>query len=247
LPVESIDTHLVMQVLEPIWNTKHETARRIRGRIENVLDWAKTREYRDGENPARWRGHLQNLLQKRSKIAPVVHHAALPYREVSAFMAALRALDNSGARALELLILTASRSGEVLKAKWSEFDLTGRLWTIPAERMKASKEHRVPLSAAVLAVLEKQAAIRVNDHVFAAARGTGHADKNTLAKVLKRRGRSGTTVHGFRSTFSDWCAECTVVPSEVREMALAHTVGNAVENAYRRGDMFAKRRALAEA
>jgi integrase len=187
------------------------------------------------------------MLPKKAKVASVVPYAALPYRQIATFMSELRQHDDAGVRALELLILRASRSGEVLKVKWSEFDLDNRLWTIPAERMKARKEHRVPISAAALAVLEKQKAIKTNEFVFAAGRGTEHASIHTLERVLKRVDHHNVTVHGFRSTFTDWCAEQTATPSEVREMALAHKVGNAVEAAYRRGDLFQKRRALAEA
>lgn len=247
LPVADIDTVLVMKVVEPLWTTATETASRMRGRIENILDCAKTRELRSGENPARRRGHLDNLLPKKAKVAPVQHHPALPYGQVAGFMADLRREGDVSARALELAILTASRSGEVLKAKWSEFDLDERLWTIPGERMKAGKEHRVPLSDAAMAIIEQQRAIRSGDYVFAAQRGGGLLGKNALSRVLKRLGRPDLTVHGFRSTFSDWCAESTSTPSEVREMALVHTIGNLAEAAYRRGDLFAKRRALSEA
>lgn len=255
LPVETIDTPLVLQVIEPLWTTATETASRVRGRIENILDWAKTREYRSGENPARWKGHLDNLLPKRSQVAPVQHQPALPYRAIAAFMTDLRAVDASDARALEFAILCASRTGEVLAAKWEEFGdyLADRVWTIPGKRMKMRKEHRVALSAAALAILEQQKAIRVNDYVFP-GQGDKAAGRSTLDNVLKRRlppyydaeGRK-VTVHGFRSTFSDWVADQTSFDRDVREMALAHAVSDKVEAAYRRGDMFAKRLNLAEA
>jgi integrase len=255
LPVADIDTGLIMQVLRPIWNDKTETASRLRGRIENILDSAKADGLRDGDNPARWRGHLEHKLPKRSMVAPVQHQPALPYREIAAFMTDLRSQDGADLRALELAILCASRSGEVLEAKWSEFgDLADRVWTIPAERMKMKKEHRVPLSDAALAVLQKQKVIRVNDYVFA-GQGEKPAGRSTLDNTLKRRlgriyydeqGRK-VTVHGFRSTFRDWAGEETGSDPQVVEMALAHTIANKAEAAYRRGDLFKKRRDLMDA
>jgi integrase len=228
-----------MKALEPIWNEKPETASRVRGRIESVLDWAKARGHRQGENPARWRGHLDNLLPTRRKVRKVEHHTALPYAELPAFMADLRKQEGTGARALEFTILTAARTGEALGATWAEIDFEGRLWTIPGERMKAGREHRVPLSDAARAVLEEMNAIRSSEHVFPGAKiGRPLSD---MTMVLHRMGRSNLTVHGFRSAFSDWCAERTAFPSEVREMALAHAVGDKVEAAYRRGDLFEKR------
>ena len=212
-----------------------------------MLDWARSRGFRDSENPARWKGHLENVLPKRDQLRAVRHHPALPYRGIAGFIAELRQLDDAGARALELAILCVSRSGEVLKASWSEFDLDNRLWVIPAERMKGGKEQRVPLSGAAMAILEKQAAVRTNDFVFAGSSGAKHVGTNMLSQTLRRIGRGDLTAHGFRSTFSDWCAEVTEFSPEAREMALAHTVGNKVEEAYRRGDLFAKRRALADA
>jgi integrase len=238
LPVQAIDVGLVMKALEPIWHTKIETASLVRGRIESVLDWAKARGYREGENPARWRGHLENLLPKKTKVRRVEHHAALPYPEIADFMAELRSTDGIAVRAFEFAILTAARTGEVVGARWAEFDLVARLWTIPGPRMKAGREHRVPLSEPVLVLLTGLQ--REGDRVFPIG-------KMAMAMVLRRMGRDGLTVHGFRSTFSDWCAEQTNFPSEVRELALAHAVGNAVEAAYRRGDLFEKRRQLAEA
>jgi integrase len=245
LSVQDIDVGLVMKVLEPIWTKKPETASRVRGRIEAVLDWAAARGYRQGENPARWRGHLENLLPKKTKVRRVEHHAALPYAEIAAFMAALRQQDRVAARALEFLILTAARKGEVRAARWQEIDLEGRLWVIPAERMKGGREHRVPLSALAQRIL--QGLPRRGEFVF-------HSDTNrrpigelAMLRLLTRMGRSDLTVHGFRSTFTDWCSECTQFPSEVREMALAHVVGSKVEAAYRRGDLFQKRRELMDA
>ena len=244
LPVAAIDTGLVMKALEPLWTTTTETASRVRGRIESVLDWATTREYRTGENPARWRGHLDNLLPARSKVQKVEHHAAMPYTDVGAFMARLRQQAGAGARALELAILTAGRSGEVLGARCDEFDMGAAVWTVPAGRMKAGREHRVPLSAAAMDVLVPMLAVREGDFVFAGSRAGMPLSNMAMAMVLRRMELPELTVHGFRSTFRDWAAERTAYPSEVVEMALAHTVGNKVEAAYRRGDLFDKRRKL---
>jgi len=253
LPVAAIDTGLVMKAVEPIWATKPETASRVRGRIESVLDWAKAREYRQGENPARWKGHLDNLLPAPSKAKRAArrttgrgeHHAALPYGEMAGFMVALRQQEGVAARALEFAILTATRTSEVLGATWSEIDLQGRMWAIPGSRMKAGKEHRVPLSDAALALLAGLP--RRGDYVFPGAREGSPLSNMALLMTLRRMGRGELTAHGFRSTFSDWCAERTAYPGEVREMALAHTVSDKVEAAYRRGDLFEKRRQLAEA
>lgn len=247
LAVQAIDVGLVMKAIEPIWNTKPETASRVRGRIESVLDWAKARGYRQGENPAGWRGHLENLLPKRSKVARVEHHAALPYAELPGFMAELRQQEGVAARALEFAILTAARTGEVIGATWSEIDLDGRLWTIPGSRMKGGREHRVPLGDPALAILGAMAEIRTGKHVFPGARDNRPLSNMAMLMLMRRMGRGNLTVHGFRSAFSDWCAEQTNTPSEVREMALAHVVGDKVEAAYRRGDLFDKRRQLAEA
>jgi integrase len=238
LPVAAIDTGLVMKALEPIWVEKPETASRVRGRIESILDWATSRGYRKGENPARWRGHLENLLPKKTKVRRVEHHAALPYSEISSFMAELRQRSGTAAaRALEFAILTAARAGEVTGATWSEIDEEGHLWTIPANRMKAGKDHRVPLSEAALRLLTGLE--RKGDRIF-------RVGVRRIWELLNAL-RPGITVHGFRSTFSDWAAEQTNAPSEVREMALAHAVGDKTEAAYRRGDLFQKRRELAEA
>jgi integrase len=243
LPVQAVDVGLVMKVLEPIWTTKPETASRVRGRIESVIDWATASGFRKGENPARWKGHLENLLPKKTKVRRVEHHAAIAYAELGAFMADLRQREGTAARALEFTILTAARTGEAIGATWTEIDFNARLWTVPAERMKAGKEHRVPLSDAALSILRP---------LYEARKG-GTGDKvfplsnMALLMLLRRMGRGDLTAHGFRSTFSDWCAEQTSFPSEVREMALAHTVSDKVEAAYRRGDMFEKRRALMDA
>lgn len=226
-----------MKALEPIWQAKPETASRVRGRVEVVLDWATTRGYRQGENPARWRGHLENQLPKKSKVRRVEHHAALPYAEIGAFMAELRGRDGVAARALEFVILTKARTGEVLGARWAEIDLAGRLWTVPAARMKAGREHRVPLSEAAMALLARVE--REGERVFPIS-------NMAMSMLLRRMGRGELTVHGFRSTFRDWCAE-TGVDHDLAELALAHSVGSAVERAYLRSDMFQRRRQLTEA
>lgn len=244
LPVSDIDIGLVIKVLEPIWSTKTETASRTRGRIESILDWATVREYREGENPARWKGTLEKLLPSRAKVRKVKHHSALLYDEIGAFMAELRKRDAISARGLEFLILTATRTGEVMGAEWREINLAERVWVIPAERMKANKEHRTPLSDDAVAVLERMQKAKVSSYVFPGG-ATGHPLSNmAFLQLLKRMGRSGITVHGFRSSFRDWAAERTNYAGEVAEMALAHSVGNRVEAAYRRGDLFEKRRRL---
>jgi integrase len=248
LPVDRIDTALVMKAVQPIWLEKTETASRVRGRIEAVLDWAATSGYRNGDNPARWRGHLENLLPKKSKVAPVEHHAALDYREMGAFIADLRAIEGYTARALELTILTCLRTREALGARWEEFDLAGRIWTVPAVRMKGRREHRVPLSDRAIAIVEEMASIRSGPFVFPGQQPSRPLSSMVMLDQLRRMAPwAELTVHGFRSTFSDWCAERTAFSSEVREMALAHAVGSKVEVAYRRGDLFEKRRQLAEA
>lgn len=223
------------------------TASRVRGRIESILDWATARGYREGENPARWRGHFDNLLPARAKVRRVEHHAALPYAEIGPFMAELRAQDGVSARALEFVILTAARTGEVIGALWDGINIAERLWTIPAQRMKAGKEHRVPLSARALAIIEKMAAIRSGELVFPGGKEGRPLSNMAFLMLLRRMGRSDLTAHGFRSSFRDWAAERTNFPSEVAEMALAHAVSDKVEAAYRRGFLFQKRRQLAEA
>jgi integrase len=242
LPVAAIDTGAVLRVLQPAWTKIPETAGRLRTRIEAVLDWARVHGYREGENPARWRGHLDHLLPSRKKLARVRHHAALPYRDVPAFMRKLRQHDDVEARALEFLILTAARAGEVVGADWNEIDQDDRdgwTWIIPPERMKARREHRVPLSRAARAVLEKTLSER-RGPLFPAVSG------HMLWKFLRVL-TPAATVHGFRSSFRDWAAEATNFSREVAELALAHRVGDDVERAYRRGDLLAKRRQLADA
>ena len=243
LSVDQIDTALVMRCIEPIWTTKTETASRLRGRIEAVLDWAAVRGYRKGDNPARWRGHLDKLLPRPSQVARVKHHPALPYTEVGAFMQQLRGDTRIASRALELTILTAARTNEVIQARWSEFDLDLKTWIVPAERMKSKREHRVPLSDAAVAAL-KAAKGRSKRYVFPGHKRGSHLSNMAMMQVLKRLERTGITVHGFRSTFRDWCAESTNYSADVAEMALAHTLRDKTEAAYRRGDLFEKRARL---
>ena len=242
LLVRHVETAHVLAILEPIWATKTETASRLRSRLELVIDWATARGEREGLNPARWRGHLDKLLPKPSKVAKVKHHAALPWREIGPFMARLRAAEGMGARCLEWAILTAARSGEARGATWSEIDLEARTWTVPAERMKAGREHRVPLSDAAIKLLQSLPRIAGNDLVFPAPRG-GELSDSTLTAVLKRLGVP-VTQHGFRSSFDDWATESTSYPTHITDMALAHTIGDKVEAAYRRGDLFEKRQRL---
>ncbi len=243
LPVRVIDVALVIRALEPIWTDKPETASRVRGRIKRILDWAKVRGYRDGDNPARWRGHLDHLLPARGKVRRIKHHAALPYSQLPAFMAALRTREAIAARALEFAILTAARTGEVIGARWDEIDFDRRIWTVTAERMKAGREHRVPLSDAALEILKTMKIAQASEYVFP---GDHRATLSNMAflMLLRRMERENITAHGFRSTFRDWVEEQTDTPRAVAEMALAHTIGSAVEAAYRRGDLFEKRRVL---
>ena len=246
LPVQAIDTTLVMKVIEPIWSTKPETAGRLRGRIESILDWATVRGYRRGDNSARWRGHLEKLLPARSKVRKIAHHAALPYAALPVFMAALREQDGVAARALEFTILTAARTGETIGASRDEFDLCEKIWSMPAERMKAGKEHRVPLSKRAVDIVADTH--NTDEHfVFPGARRGKPLSNMAMLKLLGRIGRDDLTVHGFRSTFRDWASERTNFPSEVVEMALAHAIESKTEAAYRRGDLFEKRRKLMEA
>lgn len=245
-PVASIATGDVMAVLEPIWRSIPETASRVRGRIESVLDYATARGWRSGDNPARWRGHLQNLLPARAKVATVEHHPALPWREAPAFMAELAQRPAASARALAFTILTAARTSEALGAPWREVDLAERVWTIPPERMKANREHRVPLSDAAIAILEAvkpKGRINPDALIFTGDEGQPLSDM-ALLMLLRRMKRRDITTHGFRSTFRDWAGETTSHPREIAEAALAHTLKDKTEAAYRRGDALEKRRAL---
>jgi integrase len=250
LDVSHIETAHIMRILEKdgFWKSKTETASRVRGRIESVLDWATVRKYRTGENPARWKGHLEALLPARTKVKKTEHHAALPWSEIAAFITDLRKQAGIAARAVEFAILTAARSGEVRGATWNEFDLAAGVWIVPAERMKAKREHRVPLPTKALELLKKQKEEFPGEIVFPGAKvkegkQTQLSDMS-LTAVLRRMEKDEITVHGFRSTFRDWAAESTEYPSEMVEMALAHVINNKVEAAYRRGDLFEKRRRL---
>jgi integrase len=248
LPVQAVDTALVLRVLEAIWTSKSEAASRVRQRIENVLDFAKVRGYREGENPARWRGHLDKLLPARSRVRQVEHLAALPYPQLPDFLTNLRRRDAFAARALEFLILTAARTNEVIGARWREIDLLDKTWTIPADRMKARREHRIPLSPRALAVLREMQTSRpsddVNAYVFPGPRAAKPLSNMAFLMLLRRMGLVDLTVHGFRATFKTWASERTSIQNEIVEAALAHILGDKVQQAYRRGDMFEKRRRL---
>lgn len=237
LPVKDVNTDHVLRVLTPLWKTRTETAMRLRGRIERVLAWAKGRGLRAGENPARWQGHLDEMLARPSKIKRIKHHPALPYAEIPAFMTELRRRDTLSAQALEFAILTACRTGEVIGAKWDEIDLDAKVWTIPVERMKSGRAHRVPLSDRAVKILRHLD--RQDGRMFP-------LNHTAMLQMLGRL-RPGLTVHGFRSTFRDWCAEVTRYENHVVESALAHAIGDKVEAAYRRGDLFEKRRKLMDA
>lgn len=243
LPVQSIDTGLVLKVIEPIWSEKTETASRLRGRIESILNWATTRGYRAGDNPARWRGHLDNVLPNLRRRQHIEHHAALPFNQVGEFVNDVREQEGTAAEALEFTILTLARTGETIGAEPKEFDIEARTWNVPAERMKSHKPHRVPLSPRALAIVSR----RINEgctYVFAGRAADKPLSNMAMLQLLKRMGREDITVHGFRSSFRDWASECTNYPREVCEMALAHAIGSDVEAAYRRGDLFEKRRRL---
>ena len=245
LQVSDIQLPHILNVLTPIWKTKTETASRVRGRIENVLDWATVRGYRQGENPARWKGHLEHQLSKPSRIAKVAHHEAMAVDRMPAFWARLLVKPGIGALALRLAILTASRSGEVRGATWSEFDIEAELWTVPAERMKAGKEHRVPLCKQALETVKAAPRIAGTEIVFPGVKGQALSDM-TLLKVMRDMGETAVP-HGFRSTFRDWASERTNFPNHLAEMALAHTIESKVEAAYRRGDLLGKRMEMMQA
>jgi integrase len=244
--VSDVDVAMVTKVLEPLWTTKPETAGRVRGRIEAVLDWAKARAFRDGENPARWRGHLSNLLPARSKVRAVKHHAALPYTEIGAFMADLRGREGAAAAALEFLILTAARTGEVIAGRCPEIDFAARIWTVPAARMKGGREHRVPLTRAAMATLQRKDG-QDKEFLFRGIKAGQGLSNMALLKVLERMGRGDLTAHGFRATFKTWATERTNFPRELVESALAHVLDDKTEAAYQRGDMLEKRRRLMDA
>jgi integrase len=247
LTVQAVDTALIVKAIEPIWAEKSETATRVRGRIESILDYATAREWRQGENPARWRGHLDKLLPKKAKVRAVEHHPALPFAEIPGFMETLRQENGGAAGALEFAILTAARTGEVIGARWSDIDRNAKLWTIPGARMKGGREHRVPLSDAALAILDRLADTRQGEFIFPGGQAGRPLSNMAMLVLLRRMKRDDLTVHGFRSTFRDWAAERTSFQNEVIEMALAHAIGDKVEASYRRGDLFEKRKRLMEA
>jgi len=245
LPVQDVDTGLVLKILEPIWASKPETASRLRGRIENIIDWATARGYRSGENPARWKGNLKQLLPTLAKKDRVEHHKAMPFSEVGEFVRKLREMSGVAARCLEFTILTTARTSEAVEGKPEEFDLANATWTVPASRMKAKKEHRVPLSPRAVEIVREMLDLKGN-YLFPGAKQGKPMSNMAMLKLLERMGLDVTT-HGFRSSFRDWAAERTHFPHEVCEMALAHTIQNAAEASYRRGDLFEKRRKLMDA
>lgn len=245
-PVDQISTDDVLKILQPVWQRIPETAGRLRGRIEKILDAAKAKGYRSGENPARWRGHLDHLLPARAKLTRG-HHAAMPFQEVPEFIARLREQTAIAPLALEFAILTAARTGEVLGASWEEIDLDKAIWTVPAGRMKAARVHRVPLSKRAVAILAEMRKIAEEGYVFPGQQPSKPLSSMSLIAVLRRMKLGHFTPHGFRSAFRDWCGECTSFPREVAEAALAHTLSDKTEAAYRRGDALEKRRKLMEA
>ncbi|MEJ1406725.1 MAG: integrase arm-type DNA-binding domain-containing protein [Candidatus Sedimenticola sp. (ex Thyasira tokunagai)] len=251
--VDTITTEDILKILSPIWNTKTETAKRTQGRVENILDYAAAHKYCDPMNPARWRGHLDKLLPKPSRVKKTTHHPAMPYTEVPAFMAELSQNGCVSAYALQLLILTATRTSEVLQAQWAEFDLDEGIWVIPAERMKAKREHRVPLPDTAIAILHALPRIKGNPYLFTGARHSRPLSNMALLQLMRGMGygvngdRGNYVPHGFRSSFRDWSGEVSSFPRDVAEMALAHTIENKVEAAYRRGDLFDKRRKMMQA
>jgi integrase len=244
--VDAIDTTLVLKVVETIWSTKTETAGRVRGRIEAVLDWARARGHRQGDNPARWRGHLDHLLPARAKLQPVIHHPALPYSKVGAFMFDLATQDTVASHGLQFQILTAARTGEVIGARWSEMDLDQKIWIVPGKRMKSGREHRIPLSSGALSLLKLALDYTLGEFVFPGAKLNHPLSNMAFLALLRRMKRNEITPHGFRSSFRDWAAESTSFSNEVAEMALAHSVTDKVEAAYRRGDLLETRKALME-
>lgn len=257
LSVADVDTAHVLKIIEPIWGSKTETASRVRGRVESVLDWATARKFRQGDNPARWRGHIDKLLPKRSKVQKVEHHPAMPYSDVGAFVREIREGASVSALALEFTVLTGCRTGEVTGARWEEFDLSshknrkgqeeGLVWTVPGARTKSGRDHRVPLSPRVLSILREVPRIKGNPYVFHGAREGQHLSNMAMLGLLREKRDRAFTVHGFRSSFRDWAAEQTNFPREIAEAALAHVLGDKTEAAYQRGDLLEKRRKLMEA
>ena len=247
LSVKDIDTHLVKKVLDPIWTTKTETATRVRGRIERILDWATVQELRHGDNPARWKGHLDHLLPAPGKLKRVQHHKALPYQDMHDLTQELTSAEGISALGLRFLILTAARSGEVRLATWEEIDLINKTWTIPAERMKAGKEHVVPLCSQAVDILETMGRFREGDLVFSGNKKDRPLSDMAFTQLLRRMGRTDITAHGFRSSFRDWAGETTAFPREVIEAALAHQLKDKTEAAYFRSNLLDKRRKLMNA
>jgi integrase len=246
VPVNAIDTGLVMQCIAPIWTTRTETASRVRARVEAILDWARVAGYREGENPARWKGHLDNLLPKKTRAHKVEHHAALSHSTIAAFIGELRQVQGVAACALEFLILTACRVGEVTNAKWSELDCSAGTWVIPVERMKAAQPHRVPLSDASLAILDQMSLLRRGDDFVFPGSGLGRPISASAIRLVMNRLGDGATAHGMRACFRSWCAEHGIA-RDVAELCLAHAIGNSVEQAYNRSDLFKRRRGVMEA
>lgn len=245
LSVDMITQTHILEILEPIWNKKTETATRLRGRLERILSWAKVHGYRTGENPARWKDHLEVMLPSPESLGPRRHHPAMPYAQLATFMVDLRQMKGTSARCLEFTILTACRTNETIGARWEEFDLTRNIWAIPASRMKAKVEHRVPLTPQARAVIDQMSAIRSSDYVFPGRRINSHLSNMAMLELLQDR-FPDMTVHGFRSSFRDWAAECTSFPRLVAEAALAHTIGDKTEAAYLRSDFLEQRRRLME-
>lgn len=244
-PIKDIDTNDVLRVLQPIWNSKRETAKRLRGRLERMLDAAKVKGLREGENPARWRGHLAAILPNQKR--QVRHHSALPFERVPAFYHSLESNSATSAKCLQFLILTATRSSEARESRWEEFDLDQELWTIPASRMKAGREHRIPLSEPAMEIVKEQARFRQSEYVFPGTPARKPISEAAVRNLITRLlGEKVATIHGFRSSFRDWAGETTEYPRDIAEMALAHQVGNAVERAYRRGDALDRRRKIME-
>lgn len=248
LNVAMVDTSLVLKALQPIWQEKTETAKRLRGRIESVLAWATVRGFRSGDNPARWRNHLDQLLAAPTKIAKVEHHAALPYARMYEFMKALRGHNSTAARAVQLIAFTAVRTSEAFNARWNEIDMDAKVWVVPAERMKAGREHRIPLTPAAMTVLDQMRELTGGKgYIFPGAKEGKPLSNMAGLMLLRRLGFGDFTVHGLRSTFRQWAAECSNFPREVAEHALAHQLPDRVEAAYQRGDLFIKRAKLMQA
>ncbi|HWY16499.1 MAG TPA: integrase arm-type DNA-binding domain-containing protein [Rhizomicrobium sp.] len=247
LGVADIGTGHIVKILEAIWSTKTDTAARLRGRIENILDWATARHFRDGDNPARWKGHVESLLPAKSKVRQVRHQPAMPFEEVPAFVGELRLRDGISARALEFTILTAARTSEAINAAWTEIDLNAGIWTVPAERMKAGREHRVPLSVRATAILSAMPREKGSPFVFPGGKARKPLSNMAMLELVRGMREGDLTVHGFRSSFRDWAGEATNYPRELAEAALGHVIGDAAEQAYRRGDALEKRRKLMEA